>query len=267
MITQVEGKYNGSEFGELINEDGLTANLFRSGERAYKVFNRTVGKVEVYSEALKTAAAEEAGIPVARIRQTLWRDGHWALEMDYVQGDNMLKMLLQAISQGDMDKAYALVEQLAALHYQIHAGRAYEMPRYSIHIQGMIRCNASLSQAQKDRLLSYLEGMPDGNCLLHGDFHPGNVIFTANSPVILDWFTAGIGPPACDVARTYLNMKHPPVPWGSDELDIHGHYFRAYSRLSGMELDDIRRWFPLVSGMTCGGFDPVFNRQMRQYLI
>jgi aminoglycoside phosphotransferase (APT) family kinase protein len=43
-----------------------------------------------------------------------------------------------------------------------------------------------------------------GECLLHVDLHPLNVIVTAGGPVLIDWTNARVGPPGLDVAVTVL---------------------------------------------------------------
>lgn len=45
-------------------------------------------------------------------------------------------------------------------------------------------------------------GAPDA--ILHLDFHPGNVIVTADGPIVIDWTNASLGPPAADVAQAWI---------------------------------------------------------------
>ena len=45
-----------------------------------------------------------------------------------------------------------------------------------------------------------------GERILHLDLHPGNVMLTADGPVVIDWTNASAGPPGADVAMTYLIM-------------------------------------------------------------
>ena len=41
-------------------------------------------------------------------------------------------------------------------------------------------------------------------CLLHMDFHPGNVILSPAGPVVIDWAVARAGEPALDVAMPWV---------------------------------------------------------------
>jgi aminoglycoside phosphotransferase (APT) family kinase protein len=43
-----------------------------------------------------------------------------------------------------------------------------------------------------------------GERILHLDLHPGNVMLTADGPVVIDWTNASAGPPGADVAMAYL---------------------------------------------------------------
>jgi hypothetical protein len=43
-----------------------------------------------------------------------------------------------------------------------------------------------------------------GTSLLHADLHPGNVLLTADGPIVIDWTNATIGPAGADLAVTWL---------------------------------------------------------------
>lgn len=43
-----------------------------------------------------------------------------------------------------------------------------------------------------------------GECLLHLDLHPQNVLLAQDRPVVIDWTNARLGPPGLDVATTAL---------------------------------------------------------------
>jgi aminoglycoside phosphotransferase (APT) family kinase protein len=55
-----------------------------------------------------------------------------------------------------------------------------------------------------DRLPDLPSPFGAGASLLHGDLHPGNVLLTADGPVVIDWTNAAIGPPGADLAVTWL---------------------------------------------------------------
>ncbi|SRR5712691_1334968 len=46
----------------------------------------------------------------------------------------------------------------------------------------------------------------EGDRVLHLDLHPGNVMLTANGPMIIDWSNGAAGPPGADVAMASVIM-------------------------------------------------------------
>jgi streptomycin 6-kinase len=50
------------------------------------------------------------------------------------------------------------------------------------------------------------EGEGDGDRVMHLDLHPGNVMTTADGPMIIDWSNGAAGPPGADVAMASLIM-------------------------------------------------------------
>ena len=46
-----------------------------------------------------------------------------------------------------------------------------------------------------------------GDTLVHLDLHPGNVILTADGPIVIDWSNAGLGVAGLDAANTWLTLS------------------------------------------------------------
>jgi hypothetical protein len=51
-----------------------------------------------------------------------------------------------------------------------------------------------------------------GGALLHLDLHPDNVILSSSGPALIDWQGAVAGPPAADLAHTWLLLRTSVVP-------------------------------------------------------
>lgn len=50
--------------------------------------------------------------------------------------------------------------------------------------------------------------MPEDDCILHRDFHPGNILVEEDgTPVVIDCMNVCRGPALYDVARSYFLMK------------------------------------------------------------
>jgi aminoglycoside phosphotransferase (APT) family kinase protein len=96
------------------------------------------------------------------------------------------------------------------------------------------------------------EAMPDGDRLLHGDFHPGNVLMSARGPVVIDWPNVTRGNADADVGRSLLILRLGEPPPGSPLVIRLGarvarsvlrtSYLRAYRRVREVDLAAVLHW-------------------------
>ena len=95
-------------------------------------------------------------------------------------------------------------ELMGRAHVALHAVIApTTLPTTREHLERRIR-RAGGPVSWQDAALRRLEALPDGDRLCHNDFHPQNVLLTAEGPIGIDWPAATRGDPAADVARTVL---------------------------------------------------------------
>lgn len=85
---------------------------------------------------------------------------------------------------------------LAESHADMHAHQGGSLPSQREHMCKQIQSASSLKDPLKQAVLDILEKLPDGDALCHGDYHPGNILLTADRPVIIDWPLASRGNPA-----------------------------------------------------------------------
>jgi aminoglycoside phosphotransferase (APT) family kinase protein len=100
--------------------------------------------------------------------------------------------------------------------------------------------------------LRELDALPDGDRLLHGDFHPGNILMSARGPVVIDWPNVTRGNPDADIGRTLLMMRMASLPPGSPLVIrvgarvarsvLRAAYLRAYRGARDIDLSVVLRW-------------------------
>jgi aminoglycoside phosphotransferase (APT) family kinase protein len=103
--------------------------------------------------------------------------------------------------------------------------------------------------------LAAIDKMPEGDRLLHGDFHPANILLASTGPIVIDWPNVTRGDPDADVARSLLMLDIGEVPPGSPIVVRYGEkvargflksaYLRAYRRRRLIDDESIARWYPL----------------------
>jgi thiamine kinase len=201
-------------------------------------------------EAAALAAAHAAGADVPAAHGLVTVDGRPGVILDRVDGVDLLDWLerrpwaIRSVSR-------ILGREHAALH-RVKAPGSLPPLREDLRR----RLGSSLvPEDVRTRALERLEALPDGDRLLHGDFHPANLLRTADGCVVIDWTNGTSGDPAADVARTVLLAGGGTLPEDASALVraiapslrrflVRG-YLRAYAGAAPLDRERVKRWLPV----------------------
>lgn len=176
---------------------GATGELFRVSVGASTYALRLVPSASAVEGVLAAmAAARSAGLPVPRlIRQADWANGH-ALLFEWMAGSSVPAALTR-----DPSSAGEIGRQLGITQRRIHAITAPpSLPRAKDSAFGPPTYPIDSS------------GLPDGDALLHLDWHPLNVLVDGSVlTAVLDWDNARAGHPYADLARTFTLLTIDPA--------------------------------------------------------
>jgi aminoglycoside phosphotransferase (APT) family kinase protein len=214
---------------------GKEAEVFESGEAVIKLYKAGVPKRAVFREAAALAQAEALGLPVPSVGGVRQIDGRWGVVMSRVDGRSFAEII---VAQPADKEAY--LKEMALLHRRIHGCQAVFLGSLKARLEADICRAAALSEGQRGRLLEELAGLPDGDRLCHGDFHPWNVLGLPSRPSVIDWMAASRGTPAADVCRSYVLIR-------SIAPDLASSYVEAYAQVAGERLEDIFKWLSVVA--------------------
>jgi uncharacterized protein (TIGR02172 family) len=232
---------------------GRTAEVY-AWEEGYivKLFRDWMPVDWVDNEAHIARAVYAAGLPVPAIGEVVKVNGRVGLVYERVAGVSMLEAFR---AKPWMLFRYARI--LAQLHVDMHACIVPELPSQRQRLEDRIRESGVLSAEAKEAVLKTLDKEPDGDNLCHGDFHPDNVLMTAEGPVIIDWMDATRGNPVSDVARTSLLLSKGALPPGTAVLArwvigtirewFHKIYLRQYFQLSLGDQEQLTTWQPVIA--------------------
>ncbi len=229
--------------------EGREAELFAWEDGAVvKLYRHAGSGGAAASESAAMAAAKAAGGPVPASRGVIELEGRSGLVMDRIEGADLLTIIGRkpwaVLAAGSTcGRAHAALHEVAAPSgLEQHSSRLVRQMQSSLLIPAKLR----------DRAIGALSELPDGSRLLHGDFHPGNVISTELGPAVIDWPGASTGDPAADVARTLLMLRLGELPPGSPKLLVLlakvarrlliGRYLSAYRRSRPLDEALVRRW-------------------------
>ena len=238
--------------GPLIAE-GRTAEVFAWGEdQILKLYRPGFPPEDAEYEYRKALASQETGFAVPEVGELVNVEGRAGITYQRVEGITMLEELQKALW-----KLFPLTRQLAALQVDMHSRSASNLPNSTDVLTNKIQNAPLLNQNTKEAVLDHLAQLPAGDKLLHGDFHPDNIMLTYDGPVIIDWIDATVGHPLADVARTSLIARvglPPPKTIWERFLHLfiglhHRIYINHYFKLSPYNKEDLVPWLlPVTAG-------------------
>ena len=195
--------------GPLIGQ-GRTAEVFAWQEhQILKLFYAWCSLESVQLEMQKSRVISTMKLPAPKFIDMVEIEGRTGLVYERVDGVSMLSIINRRPWL-----LFRMARRLAELHTAIHQQDGTGLPSMRPGLNAAIQQAASLVKSLPTGVLQRLQELPDGGALCHFDFHPDQVLMTAQGPAILDWATAQQGHPLADVARTTVLLKVGQVPYG-----------------------------------------------------
>lgn len=235
-------------------ESGSVLKLFRSG---------SVESCEREWLALTTLPIGIAPSPIER-RSASGRAG---ILMERIDGTDLLAL----IGTGPW-RLPALGTLMGRTHAQVHqAGAAPRLPRLHVRMRERINSSAHVPAEHRVAAIAALDGLPDGDRVCHGDFHPGNLLHVPGGARVLDWPNATAGDPDADVAATLviLQLGEPTEtnPWAVRKLHrlgrglLRARYLAGYIQGRELDLTRVERWMlPVAVDRLSHGIPPERDR-------
>jgi Phosphotransferase enzyme family len=214
---------------------GNVAEVFEWGSRVVKLYRSPARKPTAFGEAAIHAAVEAMPLPVPAVWGVFEVGGRWGIVFDRVTERSFAERMRE-----DPSVIPECLQALARLHARIHGQRARQLGSLKSRLATNIAGIGLLDEPLKQILLDRLAGMPDGDRLCHGDFHPVNVLGQNSLPMVIDWPDACCGDPAADVCRSYLLLK-------LHAEDIAEPYLDAYCNINNTPRANILDWLPYVA--------------------
>lgn len=257
--------------------EGRTAEVRIYGDgKIIKLFYSDFPKDAAHYEYKMSKLVYESGIATARPYEILESEGRTGIVYGYLKASSTL--LARLIAEPGRIDFYG--EWMARLHAEMHS-RTIDVSNLSIRslhdvLQHHIWQSDGLTVSEKEDIITYLQALPQGNSLCHGDYHPENVLI-GEEACIIDWMTGVIGHPAADAARTVLLLEMGRLPEGAPQFVVEGlentrsqfkdSYLHHYIRHSDIPEASIRQWMmPIAAARLVEWIPEEEKSQLRDFI-
>ena len=223
-------------------EDGTVLRLLHNPDAQQQV--------EWEARAMRVALA--AGVSVPAVHGTTTVQGRPGLIMERIDGLDLLALV------GRRPWAVLSIGKTSGqLHARLHEVSAPDsLPALKASLAARIEASDLVPRRLAEFAISALHGLPDGDRLCHGDFHPGNIMLSNGEPVLIDWTNVTRGDPNADFVRTNLMLRIGEPPPGSTALlralaqfgarfgrsILLSAYLRAYRRARTPDAALVEQW-------------------------
>ena len=185
---------------------GNEADVYEWGEgRVLRLLRRTIedGAESRDRGAAGMRSAAAAGLAVPAVHELVTIDGRPGVVLERVRGRPTLSAMLKAPW-----KISRLARRFGEMHATLHerTAPADVTPIHDVVASWLDRLGPEDAWV-REWALGELDMLPRADALLHGDFHPANVLMGIDGPWVIDWARASAGPAEADVARTLVLMR------------------------------------------------------------
>jgi len=225
---------------------GASAELFdMGGGQVLKLFRDSVSDEMIAREIVASVHAGTCGVPTAVAFGRYYWGGRVGIVYPRLEGET----LMDWIRRNPMRARWAL-GQMADIHAAMHRAWGGGLRRLKLVLATDIAYGPAPIILQR-AAIDYLEALPDGDALTHGDLHLGNIMLTPQGMMVIDWSKAAAGHPAADAVRSEMLMRFGigPADWVTKIWRdwAAGQLRKSYMRSCAVTMRDMDRWRPIVA--------------------
>ncbi|TGM79774.1 phosphotransferase family protein [Leptospira bouyouniensis] len=254
---------------------GRSADLFLlPNNQILKLFFAHTNKAEMETEYVNTLEVFRLHVTGMQCYGKVRVGDRYGLIFDRLQGISLTKL-----PDKNPIELFRIADTLADLHFGMHQIKSQKLKDIKLILSECLAAKPLefLSPNQKEAIQTYIQNLPEGDSVLHLDFHPENVIIQGKDRIIIDWMTAAKGNPCADVSFTKLLFTDAELWPGTPKLKIlfytlvrkfilHG-YLKSYKRRSGITEPDLNLWRLSSLILRLGLWDIESERENLKYQI
>lgn len=184
---------------------GNTATVYEWGQgKVIKLFHNDYPRKSIEKEFQNARIIANLNFEKPQVHKIVVYGKRIGIIYDEIEGESLENRLLET---GDIE---GCALHMAKLHKKIINNRVSNIPSYKEFLRYYIARIIDLQDREK--ILSILDELPDGDMLCHGDLHPGNIFISGEETTVIDFMNICRGHFLYDVARTTFLIQYTPVP-------------------------------------------------------
>ncbi len=227
---------------------GRTAEVFEfSNNKILKLFKEGVPRTIIDREYRINQTLMKTGISMPKCYDFIDDKIRPGIVYERINGKSMMEILSARVW-----KLNSIARRFARRHFDIQRKVEPDLTDNKSQLKKNIGISDILTPEAKNKLCSYIDTLPGGDILCHGDFHPDNIIISNHTDYVIDWMTATRGNPCSDVARTFVLFRYGVIPEDRNIIEkaivkvlrekFLAAYLKEYLHLSNFKMDDIEKW-------------------------
>ncbi len=214
-----------------------------------KLFNEGIGSELIDNEEINSKETFSRGISSVKCYGQISVGTQTGLIIEKIPG-----MPLISLAGAKPLTAFNVPKLMAQLQLAMHETQTEVIRSYKDMVREALKSEPLdfLSVTERAMVDELLQNLPDGNSILHLDFHPDNIMSDTKATSIIDWMTAARGVPAADVAATLFLLNEGEMIPGFNRITaavlegirktICRNYLKQYKKASGICDEEITCW-------------------------
>ena len=244
------------------------------GNTLLKLFRSNVSADLILNEEINTTEAYHQGMTNVICYGHITVGDRLGLIIQRLEGDTLLHLGL-----GDDEKLDRATDVMTDLQLELHKTHTQKLRSYKEMFLTALQSQnlAFLTKEEKEQAIAWMNQLPDGDTILHLDYHLDNLMSDGNTTTIIDWMTAARGIPAADVSTTkFLFNEAEMIPGLPEDVVIYltnlkkkqyKRYIARYRAATGITDEEIDVWMLAVYVIRLGVWGVESERSMLQAKI
>lgn len=194
--------------------EGMCGEVYQmSQDTILKLYKDGYRQAMIEKEKKYAKEALILGIPTAISLNIVRQGNRYGILFELINAKSLKKVMVKDYAHVE-NYVHQLVDLIKIVHHAV--GDPTRLPDRLQEQIALVESADWLSAEEKKKVFAIIDSLPQAKTCIHGDFHPGNVMYNDGEPVFIDMGDFAIGHPYQDISQ-FANIFHDDEPQGFGE--------------------------------------------------